>query len=137
VTAKKKVKSKAALNKMALATGATITDSGGRHFNTQKKKAPTQTKIAPPFQKVEKQDPAAEPVQAEADPGSKLLAEKVEAASKASVLILAELSQQIAQIQMQAALPPTEWVFDFVRGEDGFITRVKATAVPQVKQLNS
>lgn len=119
---------------MALSQGATVTDSGGGRFNTTKTKAPKKASSPAP-----KPEPRLEPAPKAPPPpddGSKVLAEKIEAAGKASVMMMAELKDEIARIQLQTPEVIMEWDFDFERDDKGYLTRIRATANPSKKTLN-
>ena len=117
---KKSVKSRKDLDRMALAKGATVTDAGGKTFNTAKKKSAVK-RMRPAPKTPEAPKPAP-------DKGSEMLAAKVEEASAAHLKMMDELKMQIAQIQLNAPEPPTEWVFDMVRDDKGYLKQIKATA---------
>jgi len=127
MTVKKVLKSKSELKKMALSKGARITDASGNIFNDKRKKTAAGEKIPEP-EKKELPAPAPKPVIAGPDAGSKLVAEKIETSGHDTVVMLENLRKQIADIQMNAAQPPMEWVFDFERNEQGYLTRIVATA---------
>jgi len=142
---KKKISSKKELDTMALASGAMVTDSSGKKFNSKKKiavKRPPVIEPEPP-KKLEpaevKQKPviAPPPKPVGPDAGSKLVAESVSQASKATVMMISELKRQISEIQFNAAQPILEWVFDFERdSKTKYLTQIKAKAVIVKPTLN-
>lgn len=129
---KKKIASKDDLTKYALSRGASVAGADGTKFNTTKKK------VARPVKKVEKKvevEIEVEEKEEKPDLGSQLIAEKLDTLGAANKQMLQELAVQIGAIQLQAPAPPTEWMFDIIRDEQGFIQQIKATT-PQ-KRLNS
>jgi len=129
---KKKIASKDDLTKYALSRGASVAGADGTKFNTTKKK------VARPVKKVEKKvevEIEVEEKEEKPDLGSQLIAEKLDTLGAANKQMLQELAIQIGAIQLQAPAPPTEWMFDIIRDEQGFIQQIKATT-PQ-KRLNS
>lgn len=109
---KKKVVNRTKLKQGALKTGAKV--------EVVEKKAPG------------KPQPPAPPV---VDAGTKLLADKIESIGKANVMMLAALRDQISRIQLEAAQPPTEWIFDMVRDKNGNLKQIRASA--NTTKLNS
>jgi hypothetical protein len=129
----KTVKDTAALNALALKSGATVT-GGGQKFNTSKKKAVPTKKLEPAVpMPAPKPEPPPPPVP---DPTMVKVSENVIEASKANVMMLAELKQQISEIQLMSADPVTRWEFDFIRDDKGYLQRVIANGTPEVKRLN-
>ena len=131
---KKKIASKDDLTKYALSRGASVAGADGTKFNTTKKK------VARPAKKVEKKveveiEVEEEEKEEKPDLGSQLIAERLDSLGAANKQMLQELAVQIGAIQLQAPAPPTEWMFDIIRDEQGFIQQIKATT-PQ-KRLNS
>ena len=142
---KKKITSKKELNSMALASGAMVTDSSGKKFNSKKKtavKRPAVIEPEPP-KKLEKAEPKPRPViappskPAGPDEGSRLVADSVNQSSKAMVMMISELKKQISEIQFNATQPILEW--DFIPERDaktGYLTRLKAKAIMPKITLN-
>ena len=131
----KTVKSKSDLNRMALAAGATVTGKGGSKFNSTKQ----QSKPIPRLEKNPdaKQIPKApEPKPIGPDPGSRLVVESVQAAAKANLMMLAELKEQMQRFQGQSHEPITDWEFEFVRDDKGYLIRMLAHGTAPVKVLN-
>jgi hypothetical protein len=127
------VKDPAALNALALKSGATVT-SDGQKFNTSKAKGVPQKKLEPAVpMPAPKPEPPSPPVP---DPTMVKVAENVIEAGKANVMMLAELKQQISEIQLMSADPVTRWEFDFIRDDKGYLQRVIANGTPEVKRLN-
>lgn len=142
---KKKISSKADLKDFALKAGATVTGSNGQKFNTGKKKAekrkPEPEIIPEPEKKIlQKAEPKPKPElpakPAGPDEGAKLVAETMQSMSRANVMMLAELKEQIAAIQFTAAQPITEWAFDFIRNDKGYLTRLTASAKTEKRTIN-
>lgn len=139
---KKKISSKADLNAMALKSGASVTDGGGKTFNSGKKTAikrpvieePPAPKKLEPVVKPEKPVPPLNPEKA--DEGSKMVAESLNSMSKANVMMLAELKSQIAAIQFNAAQPITDWEFDFIRDDKGYLVKLIASAKTDKRVIN-
>ena len=127
---KKVVKSKEALEKLALESGASVAKSGGRPFNTGRKRA----KPLPGLQKSLDSNPAPEPPPPPPPPSITeksivILGEKIDRAGDVNASILTELKQQISEIQFQQPDPPIlDWDFEFVRDKNGYLTRIKAHA---------
>lgn len=144
---KKKIASKADLTDLAMKTGATVTSEGGQKFNTAKKKAAKRKpepkpveepkkvlEKAAPKPKIEKPKPPLNPETP--DKGSILVAETMAEMSKANVMMLAELKSQIAAIQFNAAQPITDWEFDFIRDDKGYLTKLIASAKTDKRTIN-
>jgi len=139
---KKKIQSKAALHKQALKSGAMVTDGKGKKFNSGKKTAvkrptieePPAPKKLEPIVKPEKPVPPLNPEKA--DEGSKMVAESLNSMSKANVMMLAELKNQIAAIQVNAAQPITDWEFDFIRDDKGYLVKLIASAKTEKRVIN-
>lgn len=126
---KKSVKSKADLNKLALSAGATVTGSSGQKFNTSKKKAVARPRLEKnPDAKPIPPKPAPEAPPAPVVPDQGEVARAIESAGKAHVMMLAELKSQMAAIQINEGGRPTEWIFDMIRDDKGYLTRIVATA---------
>jgi len=123
---KKSVKNKADLNKMALKSGATVTEPSGSKFNAAKVKAAPKKRL----EKAPAKPPAPAPVVQPMvdDSGARLLAEKIESIGRANVMMLAELKQQISEIQMQSPQPILDWDFEMIRDDKGYLTNIKAHA---------
>ena len=51
-------------------------------------------------------------------------------------MMLAELKEQISAIQFNAAQPITDWVFDFIRNDKGYLTRLIASAKTTKRTIN-
>lgn len=139
---KKKITSKADLNAMALKSGASVTNSDGKTFNSGKKTAVKRPVIeeSPAPKKMEKAVKPEKPVPPlnpeAADEGSKMVAESLNSMSKANVLMLAELKSQIAAIQFSAAQPITDWEFDFIRDDKGYLVKLLASAKTDKRIIN-
>ena len=139
---KKKISSKSDLNAMALKSGASVTNSDGKTFNSGKKTAVKRPAIEEPpaparmekAVKPEKPTPPLNP--SEADEGSKMVAESLNSMSKANVMMLAELKSQIAAIQFSAAQPITDWEFDFIRNDKGYLVKLLASAKTDKRVIN-
>ena len=131
---KKTVKTRSDLNSLALSSGATVTSDSGQKFNTQKKRAVKKKRLEP----VENNTglkPALPEVK-KSDPGPQIIANAVESAAKANLMMMAELKQQISQIQLKSAMPITEWEFDMIRDGKGYLTTIKARAGAPSGRLN-
>ena len=124
----KKVKSKADLNSMAMSSGATVIDNNGRKFNSAQSRTKPIKRLEPnpDAQKIEP-TPIPPPVP-KADPGSILVAEKIEAAAKGNAMMIAELKHQLSQVSFHAEKPIMEWTFDMIRDDKGYLTQVRAHA---------
>jgi len=142
---KKKISSKADLNAMALKSGASVTDTTGKTFNSGKKTAIKRPTIEEPpapkkMEKAVKPEKPAKPVPPlnpeKADEGSKMVAESLNSMSKANVMMLAELKKQIAAIQFNAAQPITDWEFDFIRDDKGYLVKLIASAKTDKRVIN-
>lgn len=131
---KKSVKSKSALRDHALVSGAAVADETGKQFNTSRKQATKK----PVLEKDPdaKQLPAPAPEPPVADPGSKLVADAIEASARATAMMLGELKKQMAEIRMQVHEPILEWDFEFIRDDKGYTTNLRATAILPRKILN-
>lgn len=125
----KKVKSREALNKQALASGATVTDGAGQKFNASKTVAKPIPRLEkdPDAKQIPPAPPAPEP-EPGPDAGSVLVADKIMQASKVSAMMIAELKKQISQIQLSNERPILDWDFEFIRDNKGYLTRIKAHA---------
>lgn len=139
---KKKLSSKSDLNAMALKSGASVTNSAGKTFNSSKKTAVKRPAVEEPIapkklEKAVKPEKPAPPLNPEtADEGSKVVAESIDSMSKANVMMLAELKKQIAAIQFNAAQPVTDWEFDFIRDDKGYLVKLLASAKPDKRTIN-
>ena len=139
---KKKISSKADLNAIALKSGASVTSSTGQTFNSGKKTAVKRPAIEEPPapKKLEKAVVPEKPIpplnQEKADEGSKMVAESLNSMSKANVMMLAELKSQIAAIQFNAAQPITDWEFDFIRDDKGYLVKLLASAKTDTRTIN-
>ena len=133
---KKKISSKSDLNAIALKSGASVTSSTGQTFNSGKKTAVKRPPIETPPEpkKLEKAVVPEKPMPplnpATADEGSKLVAESLDSMSKANVMMLAELRSQIA------AQPITNWEFDFIRDNKGYLVKLLASAKTDTRTIN-
>lgn len=130
----KTVKDPAALNALALKTGATVTDDSGKSFNTQKRKAVAPKKLEPevPLPKPKPEPP--KPVGP--DTGSIKVSEAIIDAGKTNVQMLEQIKQGIADIKMSAAEPITHWEFDFIRDSKGYLVKLVCEGSSPVKVLN-
>jgi len=139
---KKKISSKLDLNATALKSGASVTNGDGKTFNSGKKTAvkrpiaeePPEPKKLEKAVKLEKPMPPLNPEAA--DEGSKMVAESLNSMSKANVMMLAELKSQIAAIQFNAAQPVTDWEFDFIRDDKGYLVKLLASAKTDKRTIN-
>ncbi len=130
----KVVKDKAALNKMALATGGTVTDESGNKFNQKGIKSKPEKKLEP-LPKSKKSPPPAIP-----DTGITKLAESVSDSGKATVMMLAELKTQMERMHNGAQAEQvliTEWKFGFERDDKGYILEMTARAYSYGKALTA
>jgi len=132
----KKVKTKSDLNSLALETGASIEGAAGTKFNAQKRQAakPKRLEKNPDAVQLPKAEPP--PAPPAPDPGIAALAIQIEAASKGHLMMMAELKKQISEIQMNAAEPPMEWEFEFIRDDSGFLINLLAHGARPTKTLN-
>jgi len=144
---KKKITSKKELNMMALSSGAVVTDSTGKKFNSSKKtahKKPVEIKPEEPkrLEKAAQKDkPAYIPPQViekpkEPDKGLMVIAEKMDDMSRTNAALMAGLMEQISKIQLQSASPVMEWKFDFIRDDKGYMASIHAKAVINKMALN-
>jgi len=139
---KKKIQSKAALHEQALKSGAMVTDEKGKNFNSQKKTATKRPKPEePPAPKklekaVKPEKPIAPLNPSTADEGSKMVVDSLEAMSKANALMMAELIQQISAIKFNASQPITDWEFDFIRDNKGYLVKLLASAKTDKRTIN-
>ena len=134
----KTVKTKADLNALALETGASVAGDKGK-FNVEKRQAlkPKRLEKDPDAMQIQKAPvPAPESAPPVPDPGSVLVAEKIDASSKATVMMLAELKKQMAEIQMHSPELITDWDFKFIRDDEGVLTNLLAHGTVPVKVLN-
>jgi hypothetical protein len=130
----KSVKDPAALNALALKTGAKVTGEDGKTFNTKQTKAVPEKKLEPVVPLPEpKPEPPPPP---EPDPTMVAVGENIIEAGKANVMMLAELKQQISEIKMTATEPVTRWVFTMQRDEKGYLQQIIANGTPEIKVLN-
>ena len=67
---------------------------------------------------------------------SKLIADQIEQSSNNMLVMMASLKEQISEIRIEAAQPPTEWEFEFIRDRNDNLTKIKAKAITQTKRLN-
>jgi len=65
-----------------------------------------------------------------------MVVESLTSMSKANVMMLAQLKEQIASIQLNAAQPITDWEFDFIRDDKGYLTRLTASAKTDKRTIN-
>jgi len=139
---KKKISTKADLNAMALKSGASVTNGDGKTFNSGKKTAVKRPAIEEPpvpkkLEKAIKPEKPTPPLNPEtADEGSKIVAESINSMSKANVMMIAELQKQIAAIQFNAAQPITDWEFDFIRDDKGYLVKLIASAKTDKRIIN-
>lgn len=120
---KKKAIKRSELDATAMKLGATVTRSNGQKFNTSKKKITPMA--ARPAKKAA--SPAPAPIESP-KVDQKEVVTAIASASADMQKVIEELRQQIAAIKFEAAQPPTEWLFDFVRNEQGYVTQIKASA---------
>ena len=131
----KTLKSKKELNKMALASGASVADESGARFNTAKK-------IASPVKRLEKASAVKEVEQTPetpppiSDSGSMAIAQAIEGAAKTTSQMISDLGKQMGEIQMQAYEPITEWEFDFIRDSNGYLVKLLAHGSAPTKTIN-
>jgi hypothetical protein len=148
---KKTVKSAAALKKMALEAGATITSADGQKFNATRQQgvkraasdredpvveaAPKKVAVkkkAPKRLEPKGVKPQAEPTvesgKLVVDDGATLVAQKIEEIGHTNAMMLKQLTMQIAEIQLQVNDPILDWDFEFVRNDQGYLTNIKAHA---------
>ena len=130
----KKVKTTAALNDLALSKGASVQAPGGQQFNTEKKRAskPKRLEKNPEAKQIPK-PPAPPPGP---DPGMKMISDKIVDVGQTTATMLEQIREQIAGIQMNAPEPITNWAFDFIRDDKGYLIRLVANAMPQTKTIN-
>ena len=141
---KMKVASKSALNEMALKSGAMVTDSSGKKFNSSKKTAIKRPPEPEPPKRLEAAEPKPQPppppkpLQIEGlNEGAEIVARSVDDASKATVMMMAELKRQIADIQFHAPQPILDWVLTFDRdSKTGYTNSVRIKAVMEKPTLN-
>jgi hypothetical protein len=134
---KKRVKTKADLNSMALSSGASVSNQAGQKFNSSNMVAKPTKRLEPDpeakqIPKTPKPEPKPEPPVA--DPGSVLVAEKIEAAAKGNAMMIAELKKQISEIKFSEDRPLLEWNFDMIRDDKGYLIRIKACCAEPVKR---
>jgi hypothetical protein len=142
----RKVKSISDLNNLALKSGSKISNKSGKVFNSSKKKvemrpipepAPMPAPMPEPVPAPIKKDPL--PLPAAPDLNSKAimsLSESVTDATRANVMMLAELKSAIISTQTQAPGPVLNWEFDMIRDDKGYLVKVKANAVMVKPTLN-
>lgn len=107
---KKAFSSEKDINKMALKLGATVTDSKGGKFNS--------TRTAKPA-KVLKNRP-----QPKSDVDK--MSESMNSAISRNNSLIQSLMAQIGDIKLEAPERPTEWDFEIVRDDNGYIKTIKA-----------
>ncbi len=141
---KKKITSKKDLNSMALSSGAMVTDSSGKKFNSKKKTAyklppepapekrlePTEPKPKPAYVAPPKPDPI------KPDENLLVVANKIDDMSKTNAVLMAQLMKEISRLSFSAAMPVMEWDFNFTRDNKGYLTNIHATAIEQKPTLN-
>jgi len=128
------LKSKSELNKMALSSGASVTDKSGARFNAAKKTAqPVKRLESKSAVKETEQTPTPPPI---TDTGSMAIAKAIEAAAIRTSKLINDLGKQMGEIQMQAYEPITEWDFEFVRDSEGYLVRLLAHGSAPIKTIN-
>ena len=129
----KTVKDPAALNALALKTGAKVTDGSGTQFNTSQVKAEPQRRLEP---EVPLPAPTVAPKPEKPDLGSVKVAETIVEVSRTNATMLEQIRDQISKIQMTSADPITRWEFEFIRDDKGYLTKLIADGVTPMKVLN-
>jgi hypothetical protein len=138
----RKVKSISDLNNLALKSGSKISNKSGKVFNSSKKKvemrpipepAPMPEPIPVPIKKEPMPLPAAQDLNSKAIMS---LSESVTDATRANVMMLAELKSAIISTQTQAPGPVLNWEFDMIRDDKGYLVKVTANAVMVKPTLN-
>jgi hypothetical protein len=129
----KTIKDPAALNKMALKTGAKVNSESGQQFNTTGVKAEPPRTLEPD---VPYEPPPPPPEPEKPDLGSVKLSETIVDAGNRNATMLQQIRDEIAKIQFTAAEPITHWEFTFLRDDKGYLVRLIADAEPNVKVLN-
>ena len=132
----KSVKDTAALNALALKTGAKVTSDSGQTFNTEKKKAVPQKKLEPMVPMAPMPKPTVAPKPEKPDLGSVKVAETIVEVGRTNATMLEQIRDQISNIQMTSADPITRWEFEFIRDDKGYLTKLIADGAPEVKRLN-
>ena len=145
---KKKVSSKKDLNSLALSTGAMVTDSSGKKFNSSKKtahKKPVEpdldskkkkiTDIKVPEKKVYAEPKALEKKE-EVDKELPIIAQKIDDLSRTNAALMAGLMEQIANIKFNATTPILEWEFIVERDNDKNLYKINAKVINTNKILN-
>lgn len=85
--------------------------------------------VKKPARKPEKPDGPSE--------GDKLIVEQMEKSRASMIEIMRDLKQQISEINLQAAMPITDWEFDFIRDKKDVLLKIKASGTPHdIKRLN-
>lgn len=92
----------------------------------------------PPGAKVKVKSPGRKPEKpAEPSEGEKLIVQQMEKSRNSLVEIISDLKKQISEIQLQAAMPITDWEFDFIRDKKDVLQKIKASGTPlDIKRLN-
>lgn len=129
----KTVKSKGDLDKLALSKGGVVTDEEGNKFNSSGVTARPEKRLEPLPQPKKKSPP-------EPDPGMVMIADAMTDANKATLMLFAELKAQMKTMHAGAQVEQTlitEWDFDFVRDEKGYLSKVKAQAFSYGKPLKA
>jgi len=129
----KTVKDPAALKKMALKTGAKVSDSSGQQFNTSKTKAVAPKRMEP---EVPLEAPTPPPKPEKPDAGSTKVAQTIVDVGRSNATMLEQIKDQIARIQMTAAEPITHWEFVFERDSKGYLVKLIADGGTPTKLLN-
>jgi hypothetical protein len=129
----KTIKDPAALNKMALKTGAKVNSESGQQFNTTGVKAEPPRTLEPD---VPYEPPPPPPEPEKPDLGSVHVAEKIVDAGARTATMLQQIRDEIAKIQISAAEPITHWEFRMERDSKGYLVRLIAEAEPSLKTLN-
>lgn len=125
---KKSVKNLQALKTESLQKGARINDSGSQ-FNTNKTVA-EKKRLQPAYLRSDlPEKPEPPPPEPKADPGSVLVAERIDKMAAQHAGIMEDLRAQIASIKIEVDGRPLAWEFDFIRDEKtGYLKKIKATA---------
>ncbi len=136
----KSVKTKSDLNALALSSGATVADEGGRKFNESRTeaKSPKRLEKDPNARQLPRAPKPAPPPPKPTGPdqGAILVAEKIVEGTNKTVMILAELKKQMTEIQMQSRELITDWDFSFIRDDKGVLTNLRAHGTAPVRVLN-
>lgn len=121
----KTVKTKAALNALALDTGASVA-KGPKQFNAEKRRAAKPKLLEKNPDAVQLREPETpSPV---SEPDFKILADQIAESSKTNAGILEGIREQISQIQLNSTQQIIAWDFDFIRDDNGYLEHIRADA---------